>query len=102
VHALLALAPLAAYAAEPSRETIDLGRSVFTKVAQPSCAVCHALKDAKASGTIGPSLDELRPDMARVKVTVRDGVGVMPAYGEQLTQEQIDAVAAYVVRATSP
>ena len=102
VHALLVLAPMAVYGAEASKETIELGRAVFTKVAQPSCVICHALKEAHASGTIGPSLDELRPDTTRVKIAVRDGVGVMPAYGEQLTQEQIDALAAYIARATTP
>lgn len=87
----LALAQLGAGAAAD-----DLGRTVFTQIAQPSCGVCHTLEDAGASGTIGPSLDELQPDEARVAQAVREGVGIMPGYGEQLTPEQIEAVAAYV------
>jgi mono/diheme cytochrome c family protein len=74
----------------------ELGREVFTRIAQPSCSVCHTLKDAGASGTIGPSLDELQPDEARVAQAVRDGVGVMPSFADTLTSEQIEAVAAYV------
>jgi cytochrome c6 len=86
----LALAqPLAA----PANE---LGRKVFTELAQPSCSLCHTLKAAGATGTIGPSLDELQPDKARVADTVRTGIGPMPPFADKLTPEQIEAVAAYV------
>jgi mono/diheme cytochrome c family protein len=101
VHALLFLIPVAACAGEAPKGNSEIGRRLFTKVAQPPCSTCHALKDAGASGTIGPSLDELRPDTARVKAAVRDGVGVMPAYREQLTAEQIGALAAYVPMAAA-
>ena len=76
----------------------DLGRKVFTEIAQPPCAVCHTLQAAGAAGTIGPSLDELKPAKEQVLEAVRKGVGVMPAFGERLTKEQIEAVAAYVAR----
>src|SRR5688500_20358498 len=89
VYALLVFTPVAACAAEAPKGKIELGRRLFTKIAQPLCSTCHVLKDANANGTIGPSLDELRPDAARVKTAVRDGVGVMPAYREQLCAEQI-------------
>ncbi|MCZ7565243.1 MAG: cytochrome c, partial [Burkholderiales bacterium] len=44
----------------------DLGRKVFTQTAQPPCALCHTLQAAGAEGTIGPSLDELKPDTERI------------------------------------
>jgi sulfite dehydrogenase len=101
VHALLVLAPLPACAADAAKTNAEFGRQVFTQVAQPPCAACHALKDAGASGTLGPSLDELRPDVDRVKAAVRNGVGAMPAYGPKLTEDQIEALAAYVSNAAA-
>ncbi len=78
----------------------DLGREVFTTIAQPPCALCHTLEAAGASGTVGPSLDELKPDRQRVITTVRDGIGVMPSFEGKLTDEQIEAVADFVAGAT--
>jgi len=77
----------------------DLGRKIFTQLAQPPCALCHTLEAAGAAGTIGPSLDELKPDKARVLDTVRKGIGPMPPYAGKLTPEEIEAVAAYVAKA---
>lgn len=79
---------------------IELGRSVFTELAQPTCATCHALEDAGATSRVGPNLDELRPDMQRVVAAVTNGVGIMPAQENTLTEEQIQAVAYYVARVT--
>lgn len=77
-----------------------LGRQVFTELAQPSCSICHTLKDAGASGEIGPDLDALKPSASRVATAVRGGVGIMPAFVESLTDAQIDAVAHYVQQVT--
>lgn len=88
--------PLAAVAAESKPGAAELGRKVFTQIAQPSCTICHTLKDAGAKGTIGPVLDELKPDAPRVATAVTKGLGVMPPYEGKLTPEQIKAVAAYV------
>lgn len=74
----------------------ELGRKVFTEIAQPPCKACHTLKAAGAEGTAGPSLDELKPDLEQTLQAVRNGVGIMPAFGDQLTAEQIEAVARYV------
>lgn len=90
--ALLLAAPIAAASEE-------LGRKVFTEIAQPSCALCHTLKAARAAGTVGPSLDELKPDKARALEAIRKGVGAMPPFGDKLTPEQIEAVAAFVAEA---
>lgn len=78
----------------------EQGKKVFTQEAQPSCTVCHTLADAGSAGEIGPSLDELKPSREQVMNAVSSGVGVMPAYGESLSQEQIQAVADYVATVT--
>ena len=76
----------------------DLGRKVFNEVAQPPCAHCHTLQAAGAAGSIGPSLDELKPDKARVLEAVRKGVGVMPPFADKLTPQQIESVAEFVAK----
>lgn len=81
---------------QADEKQIKLGREVFTGVAQPPCMACHTLAEAGAAGTAGPNLDDERPDEERVELTVTQGVGIMPAYGELLTEEQIDALAKYV------
>ena len=69
------------------------GKVVF--MAQP-CASCHTLKDAGATGTVGPNLDDAKPPYALVVARVTNGMGVMPAFKGQLTAKQIQDVAAYV------
>jgi len=88
----LALVPALASSAD------ELGREVFTQIAEPACAICHTLKAADAAGTIGPSLDELKPDKARVLEAVRKGLGAMPPFGDKLTAQQMDAVAAFIAK----
>jgi mono/diheme cytochrome c family protein len=74
------------------------GKEVF---ASAGCTSCHTLADAGASGTVGPNLDEVQPDAATVFEIVTNGRGGMPAFGEQLDEQQIADVTAYVVQATS-
>ena len=78
----------------------EKGRQLFTEVAKPPCGLCHTLADAGTSGKIGPSLDELKPDADRVVRALKQGVGVMPAFEESLTEEQIAVLARYVARVT--
>jgi mono/diheme cytochrome c family protein len=85
----------AAGAQEADPATLDFGRRVFTEIAEPGCPICHTLADAGAVGEVGPSLDAMRPDAARVAKAVTDGVGPMLPY-EALDAEQIEALAAYV------
>ena len=74
------------------------GRRLFNTIL-PACPVCHTLKDAGASGQIGPSLDELKPDAERVRKALRTGIGQMPAF-VQLTEEQVQTLARYIEQAT--
>lgn len=79
----------------------DPGLEIFTRIAEPPCALCHALEAAGATGAIGPSLDELQPTREQVLEAVRTGVGVMPRFADQLSEEQIEAVTDFVVRSIS-
>lgn len=90
---------MAAPAAAQDAATLDLGEQIFTTDAMPPCALCHTLADAEAAGALGPNLDDLQPTEDRVHAAVADGVGVMPAYEDTLSEEEIAAVAAYVANA---
>jgi mono/diheme cytochrome c family protein len=76
----------------PSSAAPD-GKQIF---ASAGCNGCHTLKDAGASGTVGPNLDQLKPSEAAVEKQVTNGGGAMPAFKGQLTPAQIKAVAEYV------
>ena len=97
--AALALAAAPAAQAWPA-EQFELGRRLFLTGAMPACSLCHTLKDAGSEGSVGPVLDELKPDAARVANVLRNGLGNMPSYRATLSSEQIDALAHYVSRAS--
>ncbi len=67
---------------------------------QSNCGSCHTLADAGTSGTIGPNLDQLKPTMQRAVTQITNGGGGMPAFKGQLTPQQIQALAQYVVKST--
>ena len=69
------------------------GKQVFETA---GCTSCHTLKDANATGTVGPNLDDVKPSTDKVVERVTNGKGVMPSFKGQLTPQQIAAVAAYV------
>jgi mono/diheme cytochrome c family protein len=64
-----------------------------------SCSACHALADAGAGGSIGPSLDN--PTLTRdfVMGRIANGQGAMPSFKGQLTDEEIAVLADYIVEA---
>lgn len=63
---------------------------------------CHVLSAAGSTGTVGPSLDGQAYDQALVVDRVTNGKGAMPAFAGRLTEEEIEAVAAYVAAASTP
>ena len=69
------------------------GKQVFLSA---GCTACHTLKDAGASGTVGPNLDDVKPDAQLVVQRVTLGKGVMPSFKGKLKDQQIADVAAYV------
>ena len=80
------------------------GMQIFNEKA--GCAACHVLKHAGSQGNIGPNLDMSKDsqNVAYVKDMVQNGLGVMPAFGEDgiLTPEEVDIVSKYCLLYTSP
>jgi cytochrome c oxidase subunit 2 len=62
-----------------------------------TCGGCHELEKAGTSGQIGPSLNDLTLDPADVEEQIRRGGGGMPAFENDLTEEQIEALVQYLV-----
>jgi cytochrome c6 len=75
------------------------GKEVF--LGAGGCGSCHTLSDAGTTGTIGPDLGSLAPSYEATLEQVTNGGGGMPAFKDQLSEEQIQDVAAYVSSATS-
>ncbi len=80
-------------------DKMALGLDVYNNKAQ--CGVCHTLQAAGSDGQIGPSLDLLKPQLEQVVSAVTNGIGVMQAFEETLTTEEIEAVAHYVFNSTN-
>ncbi|NLE79247.1 MAG: cytochrome c, partial [Rhodococcus sp.] len=74
---------------ETTEETAD-GKSVFSN----NCSVCHGFDGTGGNG--GPSIAQVS-DKDLVVKTVTDGRGGMPAFGDRLSDEEIEAVADHVV-----
>jgi cytochrome c oxidase subunit II len=84
------------------------GKTLFTEAAQPTaCKSCHTLADAGATGTTGPNFDEVVPDLSDeeirqsivdpdAKITAGFQPGLMPRYGDSLSDEQVDALVKYL------
>jgi mono/diheme cytochrome c family protein len=73
------------------------GKALFVK---SGCVGCHTLADANATGTVGPNLDQAKPDFRLATARVTLGKGAMPSFKGQLSDQQIADVASYVVKAT--
>ncbi len=72
------------------------GEAIFAT----NCASCHTLAAAGSSGTVGPNLDDSQPSLELAVDRVTNGQGAMPSFSGQLSEEQIQAVAEYVVQST--
>ncbi len=75
-------------------ELFKLGKEVYLEAG--NCAACHTLSDAGSNANVGPNLNEIRPDVQRIIMAVRNGIGVMPAMEGILSNKEIEAVAHYV------
>ena len=73
------------------------GKELF---ASSGCGSCHTLADAGTTGTTGPNLDDLKPGMDAAVEQITNGGGGMPPFGSQLSEAEINAIAAYIVSAT--
>jgi mono/diheme cytochrome c family protein len=72
------------------------GKEIFVA----KCGTCHTLADAGTTGEMGPDLDALAPPYETVVTQVTNGGGGMPAFQGDLSEQQIQDVAAYVSSAT--
>lgn len=86
-----------ASAEETAKVDREAARDLFHSY---SCSACHALADAGAGGSIGPSLDN--PTLTRDFVIdrVANGQGAMPSFSGQLSEEEIALLADYIVEAS--
>jgi mono/diheme cytochrome c family protein len=64
------------------------------------CVGCHTLAAAHSTGTVGPNLDQAKPDYRLATARVTLGKGAMPSFKGQLSDQQIADVASYVVKST--
>jgi mono/diheme cytochrome c family protein len=74
-------------------DLVAQGKQVFEKA---GCASCHTLKDAGATGTVGPNLDDAKPSKDLVVERVTNGKPPMPSFKGQLSDQEIQGVAEYV------
>ena len=77
----------------------DLGKNVYLNIAM--CGGCHALADAGSVGSMGPNLDQISLDKASILTAIKYGNGIMPAFEEDLSKEEIEAVVHYVYTASN-
>jgi cytochrome c oxidase subunit II len=84
------------------------GKTLFTSAAKPSaCSSCHTLADAGSTATVGPDLDKVVPQLTQAdieasiktpdaKITPGYQPGIMPDFGQTLSDTQIAALAKYL------
>ncbi len=104
--ALLALVALAACGgddedgstpAKPPQQVVDAGNpAAGRQVYADSCAACHG---ADGGGGTGPKLEgeEAYAAPGVVVDQIREGGGGMPAFGDQLSEQELADVSAFVV-----
>ncbi|HET9242060.1 MAG TPA: c-type cytochrome [Gaiella sp.] len=69
------------------------GEMVF---ASAGCGGCHTFEAAGSSASVGPNLDESSASFDEVVEQVTNGGGAMPAFGDELSEQEIRDVAAFV------
>jgi cytochrome c553 len=74
------------------------GAAIF---AEQACGSCHTFSPAGSTGTVGPNLDDADVSFDRAVQQIRDGGGQMPAFGDELSEQEIEDVARYVTEGGS-
>ena len=64
--------------------------------ASAGCGSCHTYEAAGSSGTAGPNLDDSGVDYDGAHQQITSGGGGMPAFKDQLSEQEIADVAAFV------
>jgi len=67
-------------------------KGIFTA----NCAPCHTLTKAGTNGMVGPVLDDLALPPSAVEHQIRNGGGGMPPFGNQLSDDEIEALVQYL------
>jgi mono/diheme cytochrome c family protein len=75
----------------------EAGKTIY---AANGCGGCHVLEAAGSQGTVGPNLDESKPDYEKAVTQIENGGNGMPAFKDSLTEKQIADVATFVVEST--
>lgn len=90
---LFSVAALGAQSAQDDPGQLEAGMTVF----EANCAGCHGV-DGTGSGTGRPltGIADQEPDRLVHISSVTNGKGFMPAFGESLDGEEIDAAVSYV------
>jgi mono/diheme cytochrome c family protein len=90
---------VAAVAANPEAEVAlppGAGGNDPKLLFQSNCGSCHVLAKAETRGTVGPNLDQAKPQLQEAVRQIENGGGGMPAFKGQLTEQQIRTLAEYV------
>jgi mono/diheme cytochrome c family protein len=69
------------------------GATVF---AEAGCGTCHTYEPAGSGGSVGPNLDDSNVTFEQAVEQVTNGGGGMPSFKDQLSTEEIEAVARFV------
>jgi sulfite dehydrogenase len=75
----------------------EAGRPIF---ASSGCSACHTMKAANATGTVGPNLDDIKPELEKIESQVVNGGGGMPPFKGNLSNQQIADVSQFVYDST--
>ena len=73
------------------------GKQIFD---EQGCGSCHTMEAAGSSGTVGPNLDDLKPEFDAIVAQVTNGGGAMPPFKDSLSEQQIKDVSAFVFEST--
>ena len=69
------------------------GKAVF---ASAGCGGCHTFEPAGSNGSVGPNLDDSSVSFDGAVKQVENGGGGMPPFKDQLSEQEIADVAAFV------
>jgi mono/diheme cytochrome c family protein len=69
------------------------GSTIF---AEAGCGTCHTYEPAGSDGSVGPNLDDSNVTFDQAVEQITNGGGGMPSFQDQLSSQEIEAVARFV------
>lgn len=80
----------------------DRGAQVLEEeLIRPTCDACHTLEAAGWEAPFAPNLGLMQPGFERILTAITDGPGAMPSYQDQLSDQQLRDLAAFVAEQVS-